>query len=512
MEQWLLATADADETSGTAVAAWVAVVVALVLAGLGRRRWPPGVGEGLFVGGLSGLLLLNYVVWGEPAAPTPLLSAGLVSLAVLWLIVAVWIERGAPSVRSALAAHAAAVSGLLVVPAVITDDEPIGPLGLAVRWLLLLGVAGGLYLRRREALTCSAALAVAIAGPLWLLRNQAPTVVREALPTVALLGGAVSLVIAIGVVVNDWRRRVRAWRIDPRRLLTPAPGHRYVFGAVVAGCVLTGAAGVVCVDSAVVPLGVILAGYAALVVGHRWCSNVVGAIGLTLVGEALVLGATAWLPRGPANPLLGFALAGVFLLWLARFWTQQLCDGRPWTTTGRLIPAARNLSLLAVGGQVLAAAWLAGTASAVTAGVWSLSGALLLMLLHAAALVREAQRRGCAATALAACVVLVAAVAPADQLTVALQRPVPPVLWLALAAVVLALRAGLRRPDAADTWALDAYLGALLPLAVLFAVVTPAGGAHGIVAPVAAIVGVAMAMICRFARRLPTSDIPATSA
>ncbi|MBI5863051.1 MAG: hypothetical protein HZB38_00790 [Planctomycetes bacterium] len=35
------------------------------------------------------------------------------------------------------------------------------------------------------------------------------------------------------------------------------------------------------------------------------------------------------------------------MIWLARFWRQQLLDGAAWTTAGRLIPAARLLAVAA---------------------------------------------------------------------------------------------------------------------------------------------------------------------
>lgn len=506
MEYWLLATSTPVPGAGATTAAWIISAAALVLAGVGRRRWPPGVGEGLFVAGVSGLLFSNYVAWGEPAVRPALLSAGFVSLAVVWMIVAAWIERGESSVRRALATHAAAVSSLLVLPAAVAGDDPASFTGLLVRWLLLLGVAGGLYLRRRDNLARSATLAVAIGGPLWLLHDQVPSAGRPYLPAAVFTLGVAALVFVVGVVLADWRRRVRAWQTDPRNLLTPAPRHRYAFGAVVAVCVLVGAGGVLCPDGAATPPGVVLAGYAALVVSHRWCSDAVGAIGMTLIAEAIVLAVVAWLPDGPANLLLGFAVAGAFLQWLAGFWSQQLCDGRPWTTTGRLIPVARNLSLLAVGGQVLAAAWLVGGTSPAATGAWSLTVALVLMLLHGAALARDVRQRGGAAAALAACVVLVAAIVPADALAAGLHRPVPLVMWPALAAVVLALVAGPRR-DSGASWAFDAYLGALLPLTIAFAFALSPAPKPAAETLTAAVVGAAMALALRFARR-PAANGP----
>ena len=163
-----------------------------------------------------------------------------------------------------------------------------------------------------------------------------------------LLSGAASLALAVGALLVDWRNRVQIWRTDPAGLAAPLPTHRRYYAVVLLLCGLTGVGAVGAPDAALTPLAVILAAYAALTVGHRRCSTPIGRFGLVLVGWAIITAALAWLPAWLANGSLGAALAGLLLIWLARFWQQQLNAGRPWTTTGRLIPAARQLSWFAV--------------------------------------------------------------------------------------------------------------------------------------------------------------------
>ncbi len=207
---------------------------------------------------------------------------------------------------------------------------------------------------------------------------------------VLLVGGVLSLAVAVGTVLADWRWRVRRWRTEPARLVERPPAHRRLHRLVVAASVLVGFAGISLAREPLTPVAVLLAAYACLTVGHRECSNGIGRAGLALVGMALACAAVAWLPTSPANATLGAAVAAMLMLWLARFWGQQLNDGRPWTTTGRLIPEARYLTWIAVpieGG--LAAAWLARGVFA----DWQSIAACVLVLIHWGAIVWDCATR-----------------------------------------------------------------------------------------------------------------------
>jgi hypothetical protein len=104
------------------------------------------------------------------------------------------------------------------------------------------------------------------------------------------------------------------------------------------------------------------AGVACLFMTYRrWSGNTAG-LGVALTTLAAValacLIATAFMPwEGSVEyarriPILDnailFALAAaiVFWSWLTGFWDQQLLDGRPWTTAGRMIPFARRAAFL----------------------------------------------------------------------------------------------------------------------------------------------------------------------
>ncbi len=167
-----LATADADRVNPSLSAAWIATIAALLLSIGLRHRLALGVAEALFVAGVSALLLLNYVALGDlPADPT-LLSGGLVSLTVVWFMVAVWIERTSPDehdqlaqrrrVRQQLALQAIAVAGLLSLSLAWSTPETVDKVGLLMRAGLLFCVALGLYQWRRLTLARYAAVAVVL--------------------------------------------------------------------------------------------------------------------------------------------------------------------------------------------------------------------------------------------------------------------------------------------------------------------------------------------------------------
>ena len=222
--------------------------------------------------------------------------------------------------------------------------------------------------------------------------SSAANMTHTAWSLVLLVGGALSLAVAVGTVLADWRWRVRLWRTQPTRLVERPPSHRRLHRLVVAASVLVGLAGIILAREPVTPVAVLLAAYACLTVGHRECSNGIGRAGLGLIGMALACAAVAWLPTSPANATIGAALAALLLLWLARFWEQQLNAGRPWTTAGRLISEARYLVWIAVpieGG--LATAWLPHGVFA----EWQSMTACALVLVHWGAIVADcATRRG----------------------------------------------------------------------------------------------------------------------
>jgi hypothetical protein len=149
----------------------------------------------------------------------------------------------------------------------------------------------------------------------------------------------------------------------------------------------------------------------------------------------------AWVTPGWPGALFGLALAGGYLLWLARFWDQQLLDGSAWTTAGRLIPAARRLAY--VGSSLAFAAAMGGMMAGAFAGqnVWLAAITTLLLLGLMSLLVRDWLEHGQPGAVAAAVLVTLAAVGPASGLFLqAAGEPLMLGVGVAGAGLLLALR------------------------------------------------------------------------
>lgn len=165
-------------------------------------------------------------------------------------------------------------------------------------------------------------------------------VAGNALPAIGL--AVVALLVSIWLALQGWRHCRRVWLTDPVQLLDePRPSSllvSLVFLLALAGAWFSmGAAG-----TWVAALAGFLAGISACVAGHvagRWWSAGIG-LWIIALGWALLFRAGGW------PGAFGLVLASAFLLWMANFWHQQLRDGVPWTTAGRLIPWARAGSAL----------------------------------------------------------------------------------------------------------------------------------------------------------------------
>ena len=471
----------AAETGGLTVElllAWGITVVALGLSVVARWWLSRGVGAGLFIASLSGLLLLYYVSLGESGGGLLQCGTCFAGLSILWFAVAVWVERDKDepvhadyrAIRRGMGLHASAVAGLLVAASVLTVVPLRHLTAVPVLLAVLLGaVSVAAYVWRRSVMSRYAGVAVVVLL-LWVLTQPGEAGQNEVWRSLALLVvGAVALMAVIWRLLADWRVRVRVWEEEPRRLIEPPPTHRRLYALVVAGCVLVGVGAVWVPAQPLTPLAVLLAGYACLTAGHRRRSNAVGEIGLALVGGAVVTAANAWLPASQASGLLGWALGSLLLLWLARFWHQQLDDGRPWTTAGRLIPAARNLAYAMVGGElVMAAAWVMRGDGSAASPVWMSIATAVVVLLQWLLLIRDATEQRSSAGALVACVALMVALVPVRAVLAHYGLSATPAVLFAGAGLVLALRTGRIRGPVETDWPYNAYLGGLLPLAALY--------------------------------------------
>ncbi len=523
-----LATASTTQALATdprAAVLWLGPAAAILLAGLGRRRLPPGVSEGLFVGSLSGLLLTQHSALFDTSQRGLALGAGLVALAVLWLVVGVWIERDTRASRDPddlarrgrrrqFSSHATALAAALALPALLAgglhpDAWTVAAVivllaGVAAAHLALLGVGAALW--ALVATPFTAAYIFGAAGPRPLLAQHIHGLLPFAL-------GAVALALVLWAVLRDWRHRARIWHADPARLVDPPPPHRTSSRLAVAFSVLTTATALLRPDAVLTPIGLALAAYACLGVGHRRRSNALGAAGLAMGSAAVLTVPIAWLPSSPANAMLGAALAGMHMLWLARFWQQQLDDGRPWTTTGRLISAARRLGQMAVGAEVLfVGLWFFGP-DAASAGGWQAYVVFIALTLHATLLIGDAVRTGGVPSALAGSAALVVAGIAAVQIAQPARVAAPLAAVLGVAALLLALRTTAQRAPVAHAWAYNAYVGGLLPVGIWFAA---AAGATWTASPTLTTVGIGgvlLATVWRWVlapRLTPPGTEPAT--
>ncbi len=459
---------------------------ALVLAALGRRRFPVGVSQALFVAGVSGALLAGYAPNQAGPAQSVAVCAFLTGLAVLWHLMRRWLARqqnqaadGAwaqeLALRSRIAGHAVVICGVLLAGVTLrlpADLDRQTWMAISLCLMILVGLSvqrlagggGGLsQYAMLGLLACALRLAYA---PVELLPN--PGVLAIGL----LAAGVAALVAALVPLLGRWWHRRRLWRTAPHELVVPPPDYRVFWTAVLIVAALVGAGGLLVAESWPTPLAVFAAALAAFIAGHRRQSIPAGELGLVLVGAGIVFMAMAWLPAAPLNPLLGSAVAGGYLLWLARFWHQQLHEGQAWTTAGRLIPAARRLAFaVAVLCAVLAVVAATSADTLGQVGRWQALLAALALLGFWSMLVRDAGGEGGTLGAFAACLVLLAACVPVRALLATVNVPVPWPVLAAGAALVLALRVGRQRGQTEVDSAFNAYIGGFLPAGVLYAVV-----------------------------------------
>ncbi len=448
---------------------------ALAVAALGRRRLAAGVGEGLFIAALSVLLLAGNLPAAADAPIAANLAALFTGLAVVWHLGARWIERytaaGAaptgssePGLRSTLAGHGVVLCGLAVAglalrrPGSFTHQERLG-LTLCLVLLLALTLRPWLSAGRDRARYGMLALAFLALG-LWAApaQGRAASLVSRAAAIAVVLG----LVAALLPILAHWRYRRRVWHSEPERLLDE-PRPLTALWSILA--FVSTAMGVLVLFAPPTSLGPVTVGLAALtasIAGHQRGSQPAGELGLALAGAAVVVAARSWLSDFGYNALLGITLASGWMLWLARFWDQQLHDGRAWTTAGRLIPAARRLGQAGALGCVAVAV---GSYGAEAPSLWGTLLTIAALSGLAALLLRGAMTDDDPPQVLAAGALLLVAVLPVLDVLRAMEfSPAWGAVACALAALLLAARLGPARPECRTAWAAHAYLGGFLPV------------------------------------------------
>jgi len=305
--------------------------------------------------------------------------------------------------------------------------------------------------------------------------------------------GALALVLA--VVLSDWWVRRRVWLSEPHRLTEPRPARNAIHAVTVAACVLVGVAGIARPDAWTTTIALLIAAIACMTTGHirRW--SAASAVGLALLagGVASLFVNCGW--TGRLGSMFAVAVASGYMLWLARFWQQQLRDGLAWTTTGRMISAARWLSA----GGALLLAWLAfaPTADAVngfTMGPTGIALVVLVVLVLSFLQLRDAHEHAPWLSGSAACVTIVSWAVPAGEAIMLFGWEVPLAMPIALGGLVLAVRKFFMGHRLCAP-AVRAYIGVVVPGIVLFALVNEGISAPMLVAGVMSVFAVVLVVV-----------------
>lgn len=166
--------------------------------------------------------------------------------------------------------------------------------------------------------------------------------------------GAATLITFLGVVRADRKRRSGDWKRDPASVLAPMPPHTALLLTLLGMALAAGVGAAGARSQVASPVACWLAALTCAGIGHRQGWTVAGSAGLLLAGEGVVLAAMGWYGWQWWGAAIGSLLAAAWMAWLARFWRQQLHERRPWTTAGRLIPAARAWAVSWLAFSVLA--------------------------------------------------------------------------------------------------------------------------------------------------------------
>lgn len=424
------------------------LIVAGIVCQLMHRRLPAGLGTSLFVGAttLGVAWAVFYHRW--PAAGNVYLAAGVASgLGAVWAVFGRIAARQPtqetvePAIRSSatffawsLVSAVAAVALVLYLLIFATWvrlldpdalSQTLSPAGLGVFAALIVAVcAWRSASARAEQPTIVLALAAAL---IWWSGLTLPAGLGvHAASTAAIarfqprwwswplhVQAGLSILSVAAIVWQDVRhraRRRRAWPDALDALLTPYarwPGYIQVEAVIAAAILLLGVYQLVRPDSAVWQpmlvncIACAATGAACLFATYRrWSGNTTG-LGIALVTLAAVVlaclfatrlaGLTASTEYVQRIPILdGAMLCGLLVMvplwsWLAGVWDQQLLDGQPWTTTGRMIPHTRRaaflLSALAALIAFRMALWprlVAATVEDVSMARWGVSAATIL--------------------------------------------------------------------------------------------------------------------------------------
>lgn len=250
--------------------------------------------------------------------------------------------------------HAALLCGLMALALLLhwTDGPLIGRHALTFDYLVLLSLAGVAWLRPGASRSPYPAVALLACLAWSFVPDWVPNFSPGLRDVGLVLVGCLCLAGALTITLDDWRQRRRIWLRDPSRSPEYFRPPLWLYCGIVAVCLFVGAGGILFREHPSAAFALWFAALAAFIVGHVLGCRRCGAIGLILTGAGIVAACTAWLADAGLGAMIGIILAGGYLLWLARFWHQQLDEGRAWTTAGRLIPSARNLGYATLSGTL----------------------------------------------------------------------------------------------------------------------------------------------------------------
>jgi len=488
-----------------------------VAAWLLRGRLRVGVGEGLAVAGMSGGVLLLCASGDTERFYSYLSGRAFTLLAAVWYLLGSL--PGGSAVqrdRSHVLRLAAVTCGALALPTALTGmrDPEISVAFAAwgdLIWLIVLAALAWAWRGGRiEATLLALVVLTTFAFALPLERMVGP---RQQ-PAVALSASIIALVIVIGCVVVRWWRLRRGWRNEPQHPVSVPPWPAAIGWVAGLAGVVAALLGLRRTNSLVAAASLSIASLACLIAGHVRRSLDLGQLGLGLLGLAIVAAACWWSGGMLCGLLVGIAVAGGYMLWLARFWQQQLRDGVAWTTAGRLIPIARGMSWLSAWATlaVVSVAW-GGAPSLPTVGTPTCASLAALALLATALwLARDACHFGAPTGLGAACVTVVAAGVPAHlALSVWAGRWAAPTLLIGMGATYFAWIARGAGSTVPTARVLNACVVGVAPTAILL-VGVPAG------LRIETVAGIALAFIAvtmvwsRRADRIPSGPAGAGQA
>lgn len=310
-------------------------------------------------------------------------------------------------------------------------------------------------------------------------------------------------------VLSNWNRRRRGWDKDPLSLLRPEPTDPLAHGMALMLSLGAIVLMLLTPTNPWLPLLSFIAALASGAVAHRRSWPIADDCTVLQIGATAFLAGTCWWPTGWAGAAFGATLAPLLLIWLARFWRQQLLSGQPWTTTGRLVAPARRLAQTGtVAGAVAMAGWIFASAGA-PAPVSLVVCALLAQLLLIRLLCVDARERQDPHGALAAGMAGAVAAALAWAGFQSLGWNVDPVLPLGAIALLLSLRLTrvMERPAYAS--ACNLYLGGIFPVVILPRITQiPTSTTESVTAWVGLVL-VGLAAMLRWSRSRPRSVLNA---